>query len=90
VPSRFAEILPLAALEAMAAGLPIAAADAGGLSEAVPAEGLYPPGDSAALAERLRRLWRSPEAGERGLAVVRQRYSPSTVAGQLRALYEGP
>ncbi len=36
VPSRFAEILPLAALEAMAAGLPLAAADAGGLAEAVP------------------------------------------------------
>ena len=87
VPSRFAEILPLAALEAMAAGVPLAAAAAGGLSEAVPGEGLYPPGDAAALAERLRALWRDAEAGERGLAVVRERYSPAAVAAQLRDLY---
>ena len=52
VPSRYAEILPLAALEAMAAGLPVVAARAGGLAEIVPEEGLYPPGDVAALAER--------------------------------------
>ena len=87
VPSRFAEILPLAALEAMAAGVPLAAADAGGLTEAVPAGGLYPPGDAAALAERLRALWRDADAGERGLAVVRERYSPAAVAAQLRDLY---
>ena len=42
VPSRFAEILPLAALEAMAAGLPLAAADAGGLTEVVPERGPLP------------------------------------------------
>ena len=42
VPSRYAEILPLAALEAMAAGLPTVAARSGGLVEAVPEEGLYP------------------------------------------------
>ena len=82
VPSRFAEILPLAALEAMAAGLPLAAADAGGLGEAVPREGLYPPGDAAALAERLRALWRDEAAGERGLAVVRERYSPAAVGAR--------
>jgi glycosyltransferase involved in cell wall biosynthesis len=87
VPSRFAEILPLAALEAMAAGVPLAAADSGGLSEAVPREGLYPAGDAAALAERLRTLWRSAEAGERGLAVVRERYSPAAVATALRGVY---
>ena len=54
VPSRYAEILPLAALEAMAAGLPTVAAASGGLTEAVPEEGLYPAGDTDALAERLR------------------------------------
>jgi glycosyltransferase involved in cell wall biosynthesis len=87
VPSRYAEILPLAALEAMAAGVPLAAADSGGLSEAIPREGLYPAGDAAALAERLRELWRNAEAGGRGLAVVRERYSPEAVASQLRDLY---
>src|SRR3954465_12271227 len=50
VPSRYAEILPLAALEAMAAGVPVVAARSGGLAELVPDEGLYPPGDVAALA----------------------------------------
>ena len=38
----------------MAAGLPVVAARAGGLEEAVPPEGLYAPGDVAALADRLR------------------------------------
>jgi len=89
VPSRFAEILPLAALEAMAAGVPLAAADSGGLSEAVPAEGLYPAGDAGALAACLRALWRDAGAGERGLALVRERYSPAAVAAQLREVYDG-
>ncbi len=80
VPSRFAEILPLAALEAMAAGLPVAAADAGGLGEVVPEEGRYPPGDAAALAERVRALWADRHAGERALAVARERFSPGAIA----------
>jgi glycosyltransferase involved in cell wall biosynthesis len=89
VPSRFAEILPLAALEAMAAGLPLAAASAGGLAEVVPREGLYEPGDVADLAERLRALSGNAEAGERALAAVRERCAPEIVAGQLEALYDG-
>jgi glycosyltransferase involved in cell wall biosynthesis len=89
VPSRYAEILPLAALEAMAAGLPVAAARAGGLAEAVPEEGLYPPGDVAALAGRLRALWRDAAAGERALAAARARTAPEVVAAGLRAVYAG-
>ena len=87
VPSRYAEILPLAALEAMAAGLPVVAAAAGGLRDAVPEEGHYPPGDAAALAERLAALWRDAEAGERALALAREHYAPAAVARTLRALY---
>ncbi len=67
VPSRYQEILPLAALEAMAAGLPTVAARSGGLAEAVPEEGLYAPGDVNALADRLTHLWRDAQAGERAL-----------------------
>jgi len=89
VPSRFAEILPLAALEAMAAGLPVVAAASGGLAEIVPDEGLYAPGDVGALAERLRALAGRAEAGERALAAVRARCSPEIVAAQLGALYDG-
>src|SRR5215204_1960576 len=77
VPSRYAEILPLAALEAMAAGLPTVAAASGGLVEAVPNEGLYPPGDVDALAARLQALWRDQAAGERALDVAKARSAPT-------------
>ena len=90
VPSRYAEILPLAALEAMAAGLPVAAARTGGLAEIVPAEGLYPPGDVAALAARVAALCGNTAAGDRALAAVRARCAPRVVAAALRAVYDGP
>jgi glycosyltransferase involved in cell wall biosynthesis len=87
VPSRYAEILPLAALEAAAAGLPVVAAAAGGLREAVPAEGLYPPGDVGALTERVRALWGDAALGERTLAAARERTAPAAVAAGLRRVY---
>jgi glycosyltransferase involved in cell wall biosynthesis len=89
VPSRYVEILPLAALEAMAAALPVVAADAGGLGEVVPPEGRYPPGDVAALADRLRALWGDAAAGERALATVRERTAPEVVAAALGRVYDG-
>jgi glycosyltransferase involved in cell wall biosynthesis len=89
VPSRYAEILPLAALESMAAGLPVVAAHAGGLAEVVPAEGLYPPGDVSALADRIRALFGDAEAGARCLAMARERFAPSVIAGALRSVYTG-
>jgi glycosyltransferase involved in cell wall biosynthesis len=87
VPSRYAEILPLAALEAMAAGLPVVASRSGGLEELVPAEGLFPPGDVDALGARARRLWGDAAAGERALALVRERTAPAVVAGALAEAY---
>src|SRR4051795_7387971 len=75
VPSRYAEILPLAALEAMAAALPTVAARSGGLAEVVPAEGLFPPGDVVALAERVSALWADSVAGDRALAAARALYA---------------
>jgi glycosyltransferase involved in cell wall biosynthesis len=89
VPSRFAEILPLAALEAMAAGLPVVAAHAGGLAETVPSAGLYPPGDVNALADRIRALFGDADAGEASLAAARERFAPSVVAAALRRVYSG-
>ena len=88
VPSRYAEILPLAALEAMAAGLPVVAARSGGLAGAVPPEGLYPPGDVDALAQRLQALYRDEEAGERSLQRARERHAPGVIAATLRAIYD--
>ena len=87
VPSRYEEILPLAALEAMAAGLPVVASRAGGLAELVPAPALYPPGDVAAMAERIRALWRDTSAGEAALATARKRTAPPVVAAALRGVY---
>jgi glycosyltransferase involved in cell wall biosynthesis len=88
VPSRYQEILPLAALEAMAAGLPVVAPRAGGLAEVVPEEGLYEPGDIDALADRVRALWQDGAGGERALTAVRARCAPSVVAEALREVYE--
>ena len=88
VPSRYAEILPLAALEAMAAGLPVAAARSGGLADAVPPEGLYEPGDVEALAQRLQELYGNAEAGERALRRARERHAPRVIAATLRAIYD--
>ena len=89
VPSRYAEILPLAALEAMAAGLPVVASRAGGLAELVPRAGLHPPGDVAAIADRIRALWADAAAGDAALEVARERAAPAVVATALRVVY-GP
>ena len=51
VPSRYEEIFPVAAAEAMAAGLPTLASETGGLVGFVPDSELVPAGDAAALAE---------------------------------------
>jgi glycosyltransferase involved in cell wall biosynthesis len=88
VPSRYEEILPLAALEAMAAGLPVVASRAGGLAEIVPPEGLHPPGDVPAMAERIRARYGDAAAGEAALAVARERTAPAVVAAALRAAYD--
>ena len=82
VPSRYAEILPLAALEAMAGGPPVVAARAGGLAELVPEAGLHAPGDVAALAGRVTALWGDEAAGAEALAAVRARAAPPPWRGR--------
>lgn len=89
VPSRYEEIFPLAAAESMAAGLPTVAAASGGLADFVPAEGLYPPGDVAALAERIGALYGQGAAGERALARAREVTGPARVAARLARVYDG-
>jgi glycosyltransferase involved in cell wall biosynthesis len=89
VPSRYAEILPLAALEAMAAGLPVVASRSGGLTEMVPQQGLHAPGDVEAMAERIRALWGDAAAGDEALARARERTAPAIVAAALRSVYDG-
>jgi len=87
VPSRYEEILPLAALEAMAAGLPVVATRSGGLAEVVEEAGLVPRSDVPALAERLTARFGDAAAGERALSRVRDLCAPAAVAERLRSVY---
>ena len=88
VPSRSAETFGLAAAEAMAAGLPVAASRIGALPELVPDQWLAEPGDPAALATVMRRIAGDPEAGPRAGARAQERCSPAATARGLAAAYD--
>jgi glycosyltransferase involved in cell wall biosynthesis len=87
VPSRSAETFGLAAAEAMAAGLPVAATRVGALPELLGEEGLVEPGDPGALAGAIVRLGGDTAAGERGLRRVRGLVAPEVVAPTLAEIY---
>jgi glycosyltransferase involved in cell wall biosynthesis len=94
LPSR-TEGLPMAALEAMAAGLPVIASAVGSLPEVL-ADGagvLVPPGDVSALRLALERL-SSPEVraavGAEGRRRVESRYAATTMARRYRELLYQP
>ena len=88
VPSRYQEILPLAALEAMAAG----AADRRRAVRGARGGGA---GGGALRAERHRRasprrsraLWRNAPAGDRALHAARTRWAPDVIARALGEIY---
>lgn len=77
VPSRLPESLGRVAIEAMAYGIPPVVSDIGGLPEVVE-DGvtgwLVPPGESAALADRLTALVTRPESWAGFPAAARERY----------------
>lgn len=83
------EGLPVAVIEAMAAGLPIVATAVGGIPELID-EVLVPPGDVQALAGALAELARNPERG-RALGVVSsiraQRFTPAPMIAAYAALF---
>ena len=97
LPSR-QEGFPVAPVEAMAAGLPVVAADAPGV-RAVVGEGddaagvIVPRGDAPALARQLRRFLDDPAlasaVGARAARRVAQEFSLDAVGGRLRALLLG-
>jgi glycosyltransferase involved in cell wall biosynthesis len=88
-PSRSAETFGLAAAEAMAMGLPVAASRVGALPELVDEEGLVPAGDAEALAAAITRLAGDRAAGERGSERVGAMCAPEVVASKLAAIYDG-
>jgi len=91
--ASFTEALPVAMLEAMAAGVPIVATAVGGVPETLgdpPAALLAPPGDIAALEAALRRLLDDPALGTANAARARalaQRYTLAAMADGYAALY---
>lgn len=88
------EGLPVASLEAMAAGLPLAVTAVGDLPRVVTPEtgALTPPQDPEALAEAINALLASPErraaAGAAAQARVRREFSAEAWAGRLLDLYD--
>jgi glycosyltransferase involved in cell wall biosynthesis len=88
VPSRSAEVMPLAAVEAMAAGVPVVASAVGGIPELVgdPAA-LVPPDDPVQLAAAALARYGDARAGEEGLRRIRAVSSPEAVAERLAAVY---
>ena len=88
VPSLSAETFGLAAAEAMADGIPVAASRIGALPELVPDEWLSPPGDPGALAETIGRLRKDAEAGVAAIERVRALAAPEVVAPALAEVYE--
>lgn len=92
LPSRF-EGLPLAVLEAMSLGLPVAATRIGGTLEALGDQhALYcPPGDPQALAALLTRALGDPQmrsaAGKAGHARFLHQFSAERMAAETAALY---
>ncbi len=90
-----AEALPTGVLEAMAVGLPVVAADVGGVSEIV-LDGetgwLVPPGDVEALAEAMLSLLdttRRAALGESGRRWVQQHAGEDAWLDRFEALYQG-
>jgi glycosyltransferase involved in cell wall biosynthesis len=88
VPSRSAETFGLAAAEAMAAGLPVAASRVGALPELLDEQSLVAAGDANALAAAITRLAGDRNAGERGLERVRALCAPEKVAASLASIYD--
>jgi glycosyltransferase involved in cell wall biosynthesis len=88
VPSRSGETFGLAAAEAMASGVPVAASRVGALPELVPDKWLVPAGDPRALAELIGRLrGQAEEAGALAIERVRRLTDPDVVSERLARVY---
>jgi glycosyltransferase involved in cell wall biosynthesis len=90
--SRCHEFAPFSVLEAMGAGVPVAATRSGAAPELLGTEACVPLGDAGALAARMRSLWEDAEGrrheGGALLARAAERYSEERYVRDLLALYE--
>jgi glycosyltransferase involved in cell wall biosynthesis len=93
VPSLGGDVMPFAALEAMAAGLPIIASRSGSLPEVVGEERCVPRGDAHALAAAMSGLWSDPDRrradGDALIARAKVRFGERRYVDDLLALYAG-
>lgn len=91
VPSHWEEACPMAAVEALADGVPVLASDLGGLPELVGEEAVVPARDEAAWAAALAELWADPELrarrGAQALERARARHTPEVQYAALRGAY---
>lgn len=88
IPTVMEETAGLAALEQMARGRPVIASAIGGLGEIVNGAGLtFPPGDSSALAEAMRRILGDPALASSLGVLSRQRVLQSFPLGAMIAAH---
>jgi glycosyltransferase involved in cell wall biosynthesis len=93
VPSLGGDVMPFAALEAMAAGLPVVASRSGSLPEVVGERRCVPRRDPHALANAMSALWADPERrrteGDALIERARERFGERRYVEDLLALYAG-
>jgi glycosyltransferase involved in cell wall biosynthesis len=93
LPSRYHEFAGYAALEAMAAGVPVIVSALGAPPELAGPERSLAPNDPDALAERMAELWEDPDLrgreGDAVLARAADEHGEEAYIRSLRALYQG-
>lgn len=91
VPSDWREVLPLSALESLAAGLPLVVSARGGLPELTEPDLVFPAGEASRLAALMRELIADPgrrqRAGEAALERAREHFSEAAFVPRLETLY---
>ena len=91
VPTTGNETFGFAALEAMAAGVPVIASQAGALPEIAGDDACVPRGDALALAARIQELWADPrrraDDGDAAIERARELFSEDRYVRRLLAVY---